>query len=91
MTSASGYFKYNPVASKPTGVTYDRARHSKRENQATLKPNGLGSFILAGSDPAENGTASKGEGLVISSFGDGSLGSLAATALSPRANSSSSS
>jgi len=67
-----GYFKYNPVASKPTGGQPMTALGIPNANTSDAKTNGLGSFIL-GPDPisGENGTASKGEGLVISSFGDG--------------------
>lgn len=68
-----GYFKYNPVASKPDTGTPMTAFGIPNANTSDPKTAGLGSFLL-GSDPisGENGaSANGGAGLVISSFGDG--------------------
>ncbi len=70
-----GYFKYNPVASKPDGGTPMTDLGIPNANTSDPKTAGLGSFQL-GKDPLSgyNGTSTNGgsgDGLVISSFGDG--------------------
>ncbi len=70
-----GYFKYNPVASKPDGGTPMTDLGIPNANTSDPKTAGLGSFQL-GKDPLSgyNGTSTNGgsgDGLIISSFGDG--------------------
>jgi hypothetical protein len=71
-----GYFKYNPVTQKPDGGTPMTAFGIPGANiSGDPRTNGLGSFQL-GKDPISgyNGAPTQGgsgNGLVISSFGDG--------------------
>jgi hypothetical protein len=68
-----GYFKYNPVASKPDAGTPMTAFGIPNANTSDPKTAGLASFQL-GPDPISGyagTTANGGAGLVISSFGDG--------------------
>jgi carboxypeptidase family protein len=68
-----GYFKYNPTTSKPDGGTPMTDFGIPGANTGDPKTAGLGSFQL-GKDPLSgyNGTDNAGgNGLVISSFGDG--------------------
>jgi hypothetical protein len=68
-----GYFKYNPTTSKPDGGTPMTDFGIPGANTDDPKTAGLGSFQL-GKDPLSgfNGAPNQGgNGLVISSFGDG--------------------
>ncbi|MCU1302255.1 MAG: Cna B-type protein [Candidatus Sulfotelmatobacter sp.] len=69
-----GYFKYNPQTQKPDGGTPMTAFGIPGANiPGDPKTNGLGTFLL-GADPisgAGGAPANSGQGLVISSFGDG--------------------
>jgi hypothetical protein len=68
-----GYFKYNPQTKKPDGGTPMTAFGIPGANSGDPKTAGLGEFLL-GADPisGDNGApANSGQGLVISSFGDG--------------------
>jgi hypothetical protein len=68
-----GYFKYNPQTQKPDGGTPMTDFGIPGANTSDPKTAGLGAFLL-GADPisGQNGTqANSGQGLVISSFGDG--------------------
>jgi len=68
-----GYFKYNPQTQKADGGTPMTAFGIPGANTSDPKTAGLGAFLL-GADPisGENGApANSGQGLVISSFGDG--------------------
>jgi hypothetical protein len=68
-----GYFKYNPQTQKPDGGTPMTAAGIPGANTSDAKTAGLGEFLLGG-DPisGENGApANGGQGLAISSFGDG--------------------
>ena len=68
-----GYFKYNPTTSKPDSGTPMTNFGIPGANTADPKTAGLGSFQL-GKDPVSgyNGTDNAGgNGLVVSSFGDG--------------------
>jgi hypothetical protein len=69
-----GYFKYNPVTAKPDGGTPMTDFGIPGANiEGDPKTNGLGSFQLGKDDiSGYNGApANGGQGLVISSFGDG--------------------
>jgi hypothetical protein len=68
-----GYFKYNPQTSKPDGGTPMTAFGIPGANTSDPKTAGLGEFIL-GPDQISGGgsaTANSGQGLFISTFGDG--------------------
>jgi Carboxypeptidase regulatory-like domain/TonB dependent receptor len=68
-----GYFKYNPQTQKPDGGTPMTSFGIPGANTSDPKTAGLGAFLLGG-DPisGEGGApANSGQGLVISSFGDG--------------------
>jgi hypothetical protein len=68
-----GYFKYNPQTQKPDGGSPMTTFGIPGANTSDPKTAGLGAFLLGG-DPisGENGApANGGQGLVISSFGDG--------------------
>jgi|KBSSwiStaDraftv2_1062776.scaffolds.fasta_scaffold10704_4 hypothetical protein len=68
-----GYFKYNPQTKKPDGGTPMTDFGIPGANTSDPKTAGLGSFQLGG-DPISGfagSPANSGQGLVISSFGDG--------------------
>ena len=68
-----GYFKYNPQTQKPDGGTPMTDFGIPNANTDDPKTAGLGSFQLGG-DPISGfagAPANSGQGLVISSFGDG--------------------
>lgn len=68
-----GWFKYNPQTQKPSGGTPMTTFGIPNANTSDPKTAGLGSFQL-GSDPISDfggAPANGGQGLVISSFGDG--------------------
>src|SRR5216684_1410330 len=68
-----GYFKYNPQTKKPDGGTPMTTAGIPGANTSDPKTAGLGEFLLGG-DPisGEGGApANSGQGLVISTFGDG--------------------
>ncbi len=68
-----GWFKYNPQTSKPDGGTPMTDFGIPNANTDDPKTAGLGSFQLGG-DPISGfggAPANSGQGLVISSFGDG--------------------
>jgi len=67
-----GYFKYNPQTQKPDGGTPMTTFGIPGANTSDPKTAGLGAFIL-GADQisGEGGAPNNGNGLVISSFGDG--------------------
>jgi hypothetical protein len=68
-----GYFKYNPQTQKPDGGTPMTDFGIPGANTSDPKTAGLGAFLL-GADPisgAGGAPANSGQGLVISSFGDG--------------------
>jgi hypothetical protein len=68
-----GYFKYNPQTSKPDGGTPMTGFGIPGANTSDPKTAGLGSFILGGDQISGEGgaPANSGQGLLISSFGDG--------------------
>ncbi len=67
-----GWFKYNPQTKKPDGGTPMTAFGIPGANTSDPKTDGLGSFQLGKDDISGfNGTPNNGNGLVISSFGDG--------------------
>jgi hypothetical protein len=68
-----GYFKYNPVTKKPDGGTPMTTFGIPGANTSDPKTAGLGSFILGADQISGEGGAPNvnGNGLVISSFGDG--------------------
>jgi len=68
-----GYFKYNPQTQKPDGGTPMTTAGIPGANTSDPKTAGLGSFQLGG-DPISGfggAPANSGQGLAISSFGDG--------------------
>jgi hypothetical protein len=68
-----GYFKYNPQTQKPDSGAPMTAFGIPNANTSDPKTDGLGSFQLGG-DPISGfagAPANGGQGLVISSFGDG--------------------
>jgi hypothetical protein len=68
-----GWFKYNPQTEKPSGGTPMTDFGIPNANTSDPKTEGLGSFQLGG-DPISGfggSPANSGQGLVISSFGDG--------------------
>jgi hypothetical protein len=68
-----GYFKYNPQTQKPDAGTPMTAAGIPGANTSDPKTAGLGSFQLGG-DPISGfggAPANSGQGLAISSFGDG--------------------
>jgi hypothetical protein len=68
-----GYFKYNPQTQKPDGGTPMTDAGIPGANTSDPKTAGLGAFLL-GSDPISGqagAPANSGQGLAISSFGDG--------------------
>ena len=68
-----GYFKYNPQTQKPDGGTPMTAFGIPGANTGDAKTAGLGAFILGADQISGEGgaTANSGQGLFISSFGDG--------------------
>ena len=68
-----GYFKYNPQTSKPDGGSPMTAFGIPGANTSDPKTAGLGAFILGPDQISGEGgaTANSGQGLFISSFGDG--------------------
>ena len=69
-----GWFKYNPVTSKPDGGTPMTDFGIPGANTSDPKTGGLGYFSLAGSPGSLSGAGcapNNGDGCVVSSFGDG--------------------
>lgn len=68
-----GWFKYNPQTQKPDGGTPMTTFGIPGANTSDAKTGGLGAFILGADDISGEGgaPANSGQGLVISSFGDG--------------------